>query len=152
MESLKRASKVLALISGIFLTIVTFISYWSIYSLTQSYSQISVVIPLVLLFIGLLGGILLIVSTFFIKSTKLMSAIMIAIGTTLGLAVTIFLIIVSASLTTVSKESTVNVASRFNNIVMYVLPFFVMSNALGIVSTIMIMNSAFAKPKEEDIK
>ena len=78
MNSMKRSGMGLVLASGIIETIIAFVAYWVFYALDSG----NLATPMVILMFGMLGGILAIIGSVLIKSTRLAGPIlsMIAAG------------------------------------------------------------------------
>lgn len=131
MSGLKRGAQILILISGILETAVAFVAYWVFYAISKSNGS-SMLTPMVILFSGMVGGILAIIGSVLIKSTKMGGAILSAVSAGLQFFATLFLIL------------QMNGAS-FGDAVMIILPFFILPNALCIAGAVM----AFIPQKEE---
>ena len=140
MGSLKKAGTGLVLASGIIETVVAFSAYWVFYGLYKNGTG-TLLTPMVLLLAGMLGGILAIIGSVIIKSTKLGGPILAMIAAGLELFATLFLIIQVA--TTHLPEDAA----------MIILPFFVLPNALCIAGAVMailpIKDQAVVAPVEE---
>lgn len=140
MNNLKKASKVLTLIAGIFETVISFIFYWTLYGLVKSGSGLTIFTPLVVLFFGLLGGIILIIaSCFLINNTKLGQSLLF-IGSGMSLFTTIYLIIACGC--------TGN--GDLLDSLMLILPCFIVPNALVIASCSMIISFNKNQNKKEE--
>lgn len=137
MDKLKTVGKTLALISGVLETSVAFIFYWVIFSITNEGPQ---TLSMVVLMCGILGGVLLFISSFYIKSTKLVGAILSGIAVILSLTGTIYLIC--------NSNGNANIA----NSIMVVLPFFVVPNSIGIACLATILATIFIKEKPVEKK
>lgn len=137
MNKLKTVGKTLALISGVLETAVAFVFYWVIFSITKEGSQ---TLPMVVLMCGILGGVLLFISSFYIKSTKLVGAILSGIAVVLSLTGTIYLICNSGG------------NANITNSIMIVLPFFVVPNSIGIACLATMLATLFIKEKPVEKK
>ncbi len=133
MKGLKKAGMGLVLASGIIETVVAFVAYWVFYVMYKNGNG-TLTTPMVLLLAGMLGGILAIIGSVIIKSTKLGGPILSAIAAALELFATLFLII---------QVSTTNLPE---DAAMIILPFFILPNALGIAGAVM----AFIPPKDQE--
>ena len=135
MENLKKSAVVLSLIAGIVETIVAFVAYWVFFALYKSGSTtIGRITPMVILFAGLLGGILAIIGAILTKTTKLAGTIIVAFATVLSLFATLFLIL--------------KMGGSTEDAVMFILPFFVVPNALMIAGATIALVTSLKKPEE----
>ena len=132
MKGLKKGSFVLTLISGIVETIVAFVAYWIFYVIAKT-NDTSLVTPMILLFFGMLGGILSIIGSVLLGYTKIGGAVLNAIAAVLQLFATLYLVISIGS------------TGGFGDASMIILPFFILPNALGVSGAIM----AFVPQKDE---
>ena len=140
MDNLKRGSAILGIISGIFESIVAFIFYWVIYAILKVNDITNMSVPMVVLMCGLLGGILAIVISFFVRSTKVVGACILLASSLLMIFATIFLI---------SQMS--GLAANANDSVMIMLPFFIVPNALCLAGGVMgVIGGCIKAPAKED--
>ena len=132
MKGLKKGAFVLTLIAGIIETIVAFVMYWVFYVIALA-NDTSLTTPMILLFFGMLGGILGIIGSVLLKYTKMGGAVLSAVAAVLQLFTTFYLIIQIGNDT------------GFSQAVMIALPFFILPNALSAAGSIM----AFVPNKDE---
>lgn len=133
MENLKKASKILILISGIIETLIAFVFYWTIYGIKVANNlQNFNTYPMIVLLFGILGGVLLFVSSFYIKETRLFGLILSSFSTALTLVATIYMIC------NINNKATADITMVF-------LPLFVVSNALALAGCLTLVASSFAK-------
>ncbi|HBF68694.1 MAG TPA: hypothetical protein DDW20_05205 [Firmicutes bacterium] len=140
MENLKKGGRILVLLSGVIETCVAFVFYWVAYAMSKSAEAGTATmnnLPFIVLLCGILGGVLLFISFFFIKNTKFVGSIIAAVATVLCLIATIYLI------------ANINGDPSIEEVIMIVLPFFVVPNALGIAGTITLLVSSFAKSENK---
>ena len=142
MNNLKTAAKVLTLIAGIFETAISFIFYWTLYTLVKSGSGLTIFTPLIVLFIGLLGGVILIIGSCFLRSNDKLGQSLLYIGSGMSLFTTIYLIVVC----------TLNGNGETLDSLMLILPFFIVPNALVIASYSMVISINKNQNKKEEIK
>ena len=116
-NSLRNSGMGLVLASGIIETVVAFIAYFVFYFGFHHQTA-----AMVLLLGGMLGGVLAIIGSILIKSTRLGGPILSMVAAALQLFATIYLIII------VSGENN----GIDPNGVMVILPFFILPNALAI--------------------
>ena len=135
MSGLKRGAQILILISGILETAIAFVAYWVFYAISKSNGS-SMLTPMVILFSGMVGGILAIIGSVLIKSTKMGGAILSAVSAGLQFFATLFLIL------------QMNGAS-FGDAVMIILPFFVIPNALTLSGGVIGFVSLFKNEEEK---
>ena len=132
MNSMKRSGMGLVLASGIIETVIAFVAYWVFYALDSG----NLVTPMVILMFGMLGGILAIIGSVLIKSTRLAGPILSMIAAGLELFATLYLIVmVGAKLTALNTTA-----------IMVILPFFILPNALAIAGATM----ALVPPKDQE--
>lgn len=143
MENLKKGGRILVLLSGVIETCVAFVFYWVAYAMTKAdEGGVAAMnnLPFIVLLCGILGGVLLFISFFFIKNTKFVGSIIAAVATVLCLVATIYLI------ANIKSDPTIE------EVTMIALPFFVVPNALGIAGTITILAASFAKPENKKLE
>lgn len=138
MEKYKSASKILILLSGIFVTVVSFIFYWVAFGITKTQeSSIDTYFPLLVLVLGILGGVLLFVSSFFVKTTRWGGSVVSTIGTLFSFACVFFLIF------------NLGEDELLSNAIFIILPFFVMSLALGFGGSVTALAISISSNKKE---
>ncbi|MCQ2793159.1 MAG: hypothetical protein MJ221_01875 [Bacilli bacterium] len=135
MENLKKGSMVLSLVSGILEVVVAFVFYWVVYGIIKTNNLNDLSLPMVVLMCGLLGGVLAIVASFFVRSTKIVGAILVIVASLLLIFATIYLIIRSSG------------SSAIIDSVMIILPFFVVPNALCFAAGVLGLVGGLAKHK-----
>lgn len=135
MENLKKGSMVLSLVSGILEVVVAFVFYWVVYGIIKANNLNDLSLPMVVLMCGLLGGVLAIVASFFVRSTKIVGAILVIVASLLLIFATIYLIIRSSG------------SSAIIDSVMIILPFFVVPNALCFAAGVLGLVGGLAKHK-----
>ena len=125
MTGIKKGAQTLILVAGIIETAIAFIAYWIFFAISKT-NGAPMTTPMVLLFSGMLGGILAIIAAVLIKYTNLGGSILSAIAAVLQFFATLFLIIQISN------------GSSFGDAVMYILPFFILPNALVVAGAIML--------------
>lgn len=136
MENLKKSAIILSLLAGIIGTTVSFVAYWVFFALSKSGgSNIGRITPMVILFAGILGGILAIIGAVLIKSTKLAGAILCGVAMVLLVFATLFLIL--------------KMGGNSEDAVMFILPFFVVPDALIVAGGVLALITAFKKDPDQ---
>lgn len=142
MSPMKKSGMALVLSSGIVETVVAFVAYWVFYAMYKAGTNgITIYTPMVLLLSGLLGGILAIIGSVLIKTTKLGGPILSLVAAGLQLFATLFLMV------------QVTATGSTNDSAMIILPFFILPNALAIAGGVMaIIPAKDEAPKAEPVK
>ena len=126
MTNLKKSGMALIITAGAIETVISFIAYWIFYLMSKS-GGTTLVTPLVIVFAGLLGGVLGIIAGVLVRSTKMGGGILSCVAAGLQLFATVFLII------------QLSIGSTGGDAVMIILPFFILPNALAIAGSVMCM-------------
>lgn len=134
MDKLRNSGKILTLISGIFVTVISFIFYWVVYGFVQGSETVtSNIFPMIVLLFGVVGGVLLFLSSFYVYITKYFGLILATVAFALTIVATIY------------SMCNLNAIAGLKNYIMGFLPCFVVSNAIGLAGVATLFAVIFQK-------
>ena len=136
MNKLSKTATVLSLVGSIIETVVAFSVYWTFFALAKT-NTIAMTSPVIVLICGILGGVIGIIGGALVKSSKLAGVILMGIAAILQLFGTIFLI------------AALGLEGKIGDVVMIILPFFVIPNALTLSGGIIGFVSLFKNEEEK---
>ena len=136
MNKLSKTATVLSLVGSIIETVVAFSVYWTFFALAKT-NTIAMTSPVIVLICGILGGVIGIIGGALVKSSKLAGVILMGIAAILQLFGTIFLI------------AALGLEGKIGDVVMIILPFFVIPNALTLSGGVIGFVSLFKNEEEK---
>lgn len=136
MNKLSKTATVLSLVGSIIETVVAFTVYWTFFALAKT-NTIAMTSPVIVLICGILGGVIGIIGGALVKSSKLAGVILMGIAAILQLFGTIFLI------------AALGLEGKVGDVVMIILPFFVIPNALTLSGGVIGFVSLFKNEEEK---